>query len=475
MKVSVSRGSLAGVKSQLTMVPITEGEKLSFQTKEMSAKEGKMHVLYSGYKGSKLLLLVGLGKKKELTKEKVRKAFASAVKKAKSLNVEEFLVVSNIAGMNEKESSAAITEGILLGNYAFDKYKTKKKEEKEVKGFAIVAGGDVSREVKEAEIVCGNANLIRDMVNENADVMTTTKIASIARDIARKNHLRLRILEKHEMERLGMNLLLGVSRGSIYPPRMIILEYRGNKKSKDKIALVGKGITFDSGGINIKPSGWIETMRQDMAGAATVIGAIKTVAELKLPVNLVAVAPVCENMISRHAQKPGDIVKGYSGKTVEIENTDAEGRLILGDALAYTEKVIKPSAIITVATLTGAVLAIFGEYVAPMMGTSKHYMKKLYDSGERTHERVWELPLYEEFMEEVKGETSDIRNLGYNKRYAGTIMGGAFLKNFVDKTPFVHVDIAGTAWWEKPRGHVPKGGTGFGVRLLTDFFKHLHK
>ena len=249
------------------------------------------------------------------------------------------------------------------------------------------------------------------------------------------------------------------------------MKYKGTSAKKDWIALVGKGITFDTGGINLKPSGHIETMRTDMAGAAACIYTMKAIAQMKLPVNVVAVIPLAENMISHTAYKPGDVFTAYNGKTVEIGNTDAEGRLILADALSFTEKTFKPKAMIDIATLTGACIVSFGEIVAAFLTNDEKLSSALIKASEITGERIWRLPLYKEYNEDIKSEIADIINVPA-QRTAGTIIGATFLKNFVEKTPWVHIDIAGTAWYSKKRGYNPKNATGFGVRLLYEFVKN---
>jgi len=471
MKVSVSKVLLEKLKSGLVVVPILEGEKpLPFQKKDMKGEFKKLYLSYEGHKGCERVLFAGLGKKKEVDAERVRRVFSLAVKKVKSLKIEEFSVfLGRIPGVSDQDAANAVVEGALLGNYSFDKYKTKEKGEKEIKQVALLAKGNVR--VDDTVKVCENVNFVRDMVNENADVMTPDRIVSVAREISRKNRMKFKALGSKELRRLGMNLLLAVGQGGQYQQSMAVLEYRGG--GKEKFALVGKGITFDSGGLNLKPTNYIETMKQDMAGAAVVLGVMKTIAELKLKVNVVGVVPTCENAIGPKAYKPGDVLKSYSGKTVEVENTDAEGRLILADALAYAEKSFKPTQIIDIASLTGAALVIFGEFVTPVIGKGK-FMKKLFEAGEKSHDRVWELPLYEDFVEEVKGEIADVRNLGYNKRYAGTVMGAAFLNKFVE-TPLIHLDIGGTTWHEKERFYTPKNATGAGVRLLVEFFRSVSK
>jgi len=474
MKLSVSSGRLEDHPTPLLIIPIIEGNTpLPFQKDVMKGEAKKLYLLYEGYKKSEMVLLVGLGKKEELNLETLREGFGLAARKARELKVKKCsLLFKNVPGIPDKEVVTAMAEGFMLGSYSFDKYKTIDKND-ELQSCTVVTNvKDHAKAVENILVVCDSVTMVRDMINENADVMTTTKIAQIAKTIAKHPRIKIKIIEKDQLEKLGCNLILSVGRGSRYPPKMIVMEYNGNKFNKDRIAIVGKGITYDSGGINLKPTGYIETMKQDMGGAATVMGVIKAVAELKLKANVITVVPTCENMIGPNSYKPGEVITSYSGKTVEIENTDAEGRLILADAITYAERNLKTTQIIDIATLTGSAAVIFGEYVTPMIGDGK-FKKQLLEAGEKTHDRVWELPLHKEFLEETKGDISDIKNLGYNKRFAGTIMGAAFLKQFVDKVPLLHLDIGGTAWYEKTRGYIPKYATGAGTRLLIEFFREI--
>jgi leucyl aminopeptidase len=314
--------------------------------------------------------------------------------------------------------------------------------------------------------------LCRDMINETSDRCNPVTFAAEAKKLARAGGMTCRVYGKNEIQKMKMGLLMAVSRGSSYPPRMIVINYRGNPKEKKSIAIVGKGITFDSGGMNLKPSGHMETMRSDMSGAASCLYAVMAAAELRLKVNLTAVIPLCENMLSNNSFRPGDIFTAYNGKTVEIGNTDAEGRLILADALAYTVDRLKPDCIIDIATLTGACLVCFGEIIAGMLSTDDKLAERLFRAGEKSGERLWRLPLYREYDDDMKSDFADINNVSAG-RNAGTIMGAVFLKNFVDKTPWAHIDIAGTSWYSKPRGYKPKHATGFGVRLFIDLLKQM--
>jgi leucyl aminopeptidase len=269
-----------------------------------------------------------------------------------------------------------------------------------------------------------------------------------------------------------MGCILGVARGSSEEPKLVIMEYlggtKGNPKGKKKIAVVGKGITFDSGGINLKPTGYIENMKDDKAGAAVVLGLMKILPKLGVKHHVIGVMPLTENMPGQSAQKPGDILTAYNKKTIEVVNTDAEGRLILADALSYVEKNYKPDAIIDLATLTGACIVALGYFAAGMLGTDEALIKKITLTGEKTGERVWELPFWDDYRELVKGDIADVNNSIKGAKYTpGTITGAAFISNFVEKTPWVHLDIAGPAWLESDSDYVPRGGTGYGVRLLS--------
>jgi leucyl aminopeptidase len=313
--------------------------------------------------------------------------------------------------------------------------------------------------------------MARDMVSSPPADMTPTVIAGKAREISRQFGLKLKVLERKQMEKLGMGALLGVARGSAQPPKFIIVEYRKGGK-KPFIALVGKTITFDSGGISIKPAENMDRMKDDMSGGAAVLGAIRTAAALRLPLNIVGLLPATENMPGGRAYKPGDVLRTMSGQTIEILNTDAEGRLILADALAYACR-YKPAVIVDIATLTGACNIALGQEATGMLGTDEKFKQKLRDSGQRTGERVWELPLWEEYYELIKSDIADMKNTG--GRGGGVITAAALLSKFVQKYPWVHLDIAATSWSEKDRPYSPKGATGIGVRLLTQFLRDYEK
>ncbi len=421
------------------------------------------------------LILVGIGKREEVSPEHLRNTanrIVSTCRNRKIIEINIFLPV--FKNIDKGTVLSSVAEGLSLSNYSFNKYKTKEDERRTLLRRAYFFGAvkGAAALLKEIEIVCGNTILCRDLVNETSEKANPVSIAKEARAIGRNRGMRCSVLGKKELQKLKMGLLLAVSRGSRIPPQLICLRYNGNPRSKKNTVIVGKGITFDSGGMNLKPSASIETMRQDMAGAAAALYAVRAIAELGIKKNVTAVIPLCENMISNDSYRPGDVIKAYNGKTVEVANTDAEGRLILADAIAYAEKKYRPDYIIDVATLTGACLVCFAEYIAAVVSTDDKLADAIFKAGEETGDRVWRLPLYKDYDEDLRSDIADIKNVSAT-RNAGTILGGIFLKSFLKKTPWAHIDIAGTAWYSKHRGYRPKYATGFGVRLFVELIKKL--
>lgn len=322
--------------------------------------------------------------------------------------------------------------------------------------------------VQKTSIITDAVFFARDLVSAPANEMTPSILAAHAQKLAKKKNVSCRVLDQGKMKALGMNALLGVAAGSHQPPKLIILEYAGGKKGVPPIALVGKGLTFDSGGISIKPAEKMDEMKTDMAGGAAVLAVIRAAADLKLPVNIVGLVPATENMSGGSALKPGDILKSYSGRTIEVLNTDAEGRLILADALSYASK-YKPSAIIDIATLTGACIVALGEDVIGMLGTDDRMKKGIREAADVTGEMVWELPLWDHYHELIKSDIADYKNTA--GRLGGAITGAAFLSNFAGDHPWVHLDIAGPAWTTKDKAYIPRGASGVTVRLLVEFLR----
>ncbi len=439
-------------------------------------KAKKSETMFIPFSENPNIIICGLGSAEKADSESVRNSAAAITALCRSRNMDTInILIPEIKNFTESRLLRLIAEGIYLSNYSFSKYKSKNSEDEKhpIKKALFYTDEKLSSAIlNEVKIISGNTILCRDLVNETSDKITPLRIAKEAKKLSSINGISCRVYGKKEIEKMRMGLLLAVNKGSKIPPQLVVLEYTGNPKEKKSIAIVGKGITFDSGGINLKPSGHIETMRMDMSGAAAVLYALKSAAELKLKKNIVAVMPLTENMLSNEAYRPGDIFKAYNGKSVEIGNTDAEGRLILADALAFTEKKLNPDYIIDLATLTGACLVTFGETVAGMLSNNDHLAKIIEESAEATGEKVWRLPLYSDYDEPLKSEIADLCNISAD-RNAGTIIGAVFLKNFINDKKWAHIDIAGTAWYSKQRGYRPKNATGFGVRLLIETLKVL--
>jgi leucyl aminopeptidase len=421
------------------------------------------------YEGKKAVIYCGLSEKDAVSGGVVRSAAAAGVRKALELKRGEVSVVTPQVGRRSGDGWAPALEGIVLGGYKFTKYKTEK--ECALSSIELVGDGISQRSAGRVLFTGECVNFSRDLVNENAHVANPDFIAQQARLIAKNGGMTAEVLAEKEIEKKGLRLLAAVGRASEYPPRLVCIEYRGNPGSKDKTALVGKGITFDSGGQNLKPTGHIETMRCDMAGSAAVLGVMKALGVLRPRVNVVGVCVLAHNAIGEHAYFPGDVYTSYSGKSVEILSTDAEGRLVLADAISYCKDAYRPSRIIDLATLTGGILTSLGTAVAGLFSNDDDLAKRLFAAGEESGERLWRFPLYEEYAETMKSDIADLRNVSsLSKGYASSITGATFIQEFVDKTPWAHLDIAGTAFnEEKARGEVPQFATGFGVRLLLKF------
>jgi leucyl aminopeptidase len=443
--------------------------------KEFSGKVNSTHMIRTlGKLPAERLLLVGLGKTKDLDNERLRQAAGYAVQALRVARVASYASVLHLSGEPEA-SIEAVCEGTLLGSYSFDQYKTRDRDERfsfEEMTLLLPKGAgnrDERVRVDRIQAICRGVTLARDLVSHPGNVATTGYLAGSARELARRHNLTCRVLERDELEKLGMNALVAVGKGSVEPPRLIVLEYRGGAEKVRPVALVGKGVTFDSGGISIKPGAGMEEMKTDMSGGAAVLGALEAAAGLKLPVNLVGIIPTAENMPDGLAYKPGDVLTSLSGQTIEITNTDAEGRLILCDALHYARTTFKPSAMIDLATLTGACVVALGHEASGLMGNDRRLIDRLKRAGERCGERVWELPLWDEYGEGMKSDIADLKNAG--GRDGGSITAGWFLKQFVGTTRWAHLDIAGTAWGDKNRPCSPKGASGVGVRLLVEYLR----
>lgn len=444
------------------------------QEGEFTGKLNKTIMIHTiGRAAAQRLLLVGLGKRAEISRDRLRQAAGTAVLALRAAGVKKADSVLHLAAGGGEEWLAAAIEGHILGGYSFDRYKTGIESNAVVEEMTLLvtepAVSDAARlAATESRVVCEAVILARELVDQPANVATPAFLAERAVEVCGRYGIDCRVMERDELERNGMEALLAVAKGSSQPPRFIIIEYRGAEAKERPTVLVGKGITFDSGGISLKPREGMEKMKNDMAGGAAVLGAVTAAARLGLPVNLVGLIPAAENLPGGRAYKPGDLVTAMSGKTVEIVNTDAEGRLVLCDAMHYAQR-FRPAALIDVATLTGACVVALGTFATGLMGNDEGLARALKKAGEASGERVWQLPLWEEYGELMKSDIADLKNAGGPT--AGTISAGWFLQQFAGKSKWAHLDIAGTAWEEKGRPYLPKGATGVGVRLLVEYLR----
>src|SRR6185503_14879800 len=417
------------------------------------------------------LLLIGCGERKDYKARQVSQMAGSAARFLRSKNAKTIAIVPRSEEDTEKAAQYTIA-GAIMGLFEPDKYRTKEKEQREIKRFEVVIDGAdkgaLQRGVERGRIIGESVNFTRDLANEPGAYMTPIIMAQRAKAIAKEFGLTFDALDQKQMEKLGMGSLLSVARGSDEPPRMIVLKYTPPRKAKSDglLALVGKGITFDSGGISLKPGENMELMKYDMSGAATVIGTMRAIAQLKPAVPVLGVAPCCENLPSGKATKPGDILRAMTGKTIEVINTDAEGRLILADAIAYAKK-LGATQIIDMATLTGAVSIALGDVNTAILGTDQKLIDSFIAAGREVGERFWQLPLDNDYSNQIKSDIADIKNVGGKK--AGTITASAFLKEFADGVSWAHLDIAGTAWGDPATPYRAKGPTGVAVRTLIEF------
>ena len=450
----------------------------AMDAKEFTGEFGQIKILSTAGKfKARNVLIIGLGKRENSTISTLEKAIGLGLRVARdTIGVKNFVTTihRNTTKDNNtiQERIQAVTEGILLGSYQFLKYKTEGVEEikklESAKLFLQKKTEEAVAAVEKGKIIGSTANFVRDLVNEPGSELTPEKFAEIAKKEAEKNGIKITIFDKKKIEDIGLKGLLAVNKGSVNEPRFLVLEYKGN--GEKSIALVGKGLTFDSGGLDLKSAEGMDTMKSDMAGGATVLGAIISAARLNLPVHVYGVIALTENMPANNAYKPGDIIKTYSGKTIEVLNTDAEGRIILADALTYTERELKPNIIIDIATLTGACVIALGSVASGMIG-DKEVTEQLNEASKKSGEKIWELPLWIEYLRQVESEIADLRNIGIFPKEAGAITAAAFLKNFIEKTPWAHIDIAGTAYTKTEKELTKKGGTGWGVKLLTTFIE----
>jgi len=446
---------------------------------EIKGKSGELTLVHSlGKIPAKRVIVAGLGKQAQFNVDSIRRVIAEACRFARSKAARRVATIvhgGGVGGVEPEKAAQAITEGATLGLYRFRRHMSKEPENGDVQELLIVERGEAKRAQLEkgrdlGRVVAEAVVFARDMINEPANFMTPSIMADIARNMAGQYGLELTVLERAQMKELGMGGMLGVSQGSHQDPKFIILSYRGDPGSEKTVGLVGKGITFDSGGISLKPAEDMGDMKGDMAGGATVMAVMRALGTLKPNINVTAVIPATENLPGGSALKPGDVIKAMNGKTIEIISTDAEGRLILGDALSYAVK-NGLSPVVDVATLTGAVRVALGDVTVGVFSNNEDFSKKVMVAAADAGERMWQMPMFEEYKEQYKSDVADVKNTG--GRYGGAITAAQFVGEFVGDTPWMHLDIAGTSLTSKEKGHVVKGATGVAVRTLINLVMNL--
>ncbi|MBI2135263.1 leucyl aminopeptidase [Candidatus Woesearchaeota archaeon] len=455
-----------------------DGIKNLIKNKDFKAEANEVKTFYADTKGVKYVALLGLGKEKEFNLNKLMDSASVLSKKIRGMDIRSFSIYFDSFRNKNFDFEAyleKITQAAAFSLYQFTKYKTKDLDKiKTVDKVNIIVNKDDANKAKKAvddALVYSEAVIkTRDLVNTPPNVAIPEYVSAYAKETARKNGLKFTVLDEKQLEKLGMECYMAVARASVNKPRMFILEYKGAGDEKP-IVLIGKGVTYDTGGVNTKPANYMANMKDDKAGACSVIHVLEACARLKLKVNLVGIGAMAENSISGSAYKPDDVLKSYSGITVEVIHSDAEGRMVLADALAYSLK-FKPKAIIDLATLTGAAIIALGYNASPIMGNDQKLIDKMKKASDKSLEKVWEFPLWEEYEELIKSDIADIKHLGSDID-AGSIIGGIFLKKFVNDTPWVHIDIGGAVWAKQEKSYKTKGATGFGVRLLIDFLRGL--
>ena len=431
---------------------------------DLSDGDSGDYIILPGSSNFKRIMLFNLGDKKKLTNDKMRAFGSKLYSLVNSKKITKMVLDTKSFSMSSNDKSQSMIEGMVLGSYKFEDYKSNKNKKNYLTDISLMGSIDKTI-VKKAQIIGESVCFARDLGNHPANILTPTYLANESKRISKAKNMNCTVIDVSKFEKMGLGSFYGVARGAKEPAKMIIVEYNGASKSQKPIALVGKGLTFDTGGISLKPGARMDEMKFDMCGSATVMGVMNAVSILQPKINIIFAIGSTENMPGSDAQRPGDIVTAYNGKTIEVLNTDAEGRLVLADVLSYVDKNYKPECMIDFATLTGAVLVALGHRASGLMGNDDKLINKIKKSSIATGEKVWELPLWDEYSKDIQGKYADIQNLG--KAGAGTITAGAFLKEFVGNTPWCHLDIAGTAWGPKEPEYQPKvGATGVAVRLI---------
>jgi leucyl aminopeptidase len=441
--------------------------------KETKGKIGAISIVNTlGIISPKKILIAGLGPRNKLSNDVLRDVTGKIAQKIRSMGLPEFsIIVPTDFPIDSNTSISTIVEGALLSMYSFDTYKKEKNEPSPNLSILVSNSKNAQKIISKTEIISQGVIYTRGIANLPPNDCPPSRLASFANAVATKNKLKCKVFSKIELKKKGFGGIFAVGQGSKNEPKLVVLEYYKGRLGDKPIVLVGKAVTFDTGGISLKPSDKMDEMKFDKCGGCTVLGIMKAVSELKLPINVVGIIPSVENMPGGESYRPGDIIRLYSGKTAEILNTDAEGRLILADALSYGIKQYSPKVIIDFATLTGACIVALGNNVAALVSNNQQLSEKIKKSSEKTSEEIWQLPINDDYMNMIKSSVADMKNIGMG-RAAGTITAAAFLANAVDDVPWAHFDIAGTAWTQeasKKKSYNQKGATGFGVRLILDY------
>ena len=493
MNITVEVGDFRQVETDAVLIPVLEDDmhnelllaadaaldgriQAFLNLGDFKGKPKTTSVLYTnGGIAAPRVILVGLGLFEKLDSEQVRQVAGHTARQARDMGLKSITVP--IPPETQDDWAQAAVEASLLSLYEFKQHKTQsddsEDEDKSLESMTFLVGSEsekslIERTVKRGQTIANGTMLARDLSNQPGNHLTPTQLAEKAEEVAETVGIDCTVFDKPTLQEKGFRTLLAVAQGSVEDPRFIILEYTPEGEGHDTVVLVGKGITFDSGGISLKPGKGMDEMKHDMSGAAAVLGAMQVIGQLKPNVRVIGIIATTENMPGSTAIKPGDVVTSYGGKTIEIMNTDAEGRLILADALGWTAQ-YEPNGVIDLATLTGAVITSLGHIAAGALGTDDALMEKVKKAADKTHERVWQLPLWDDYDEGVKSKVADVQNIGDGT--SGTIAGAAFLKKFAEGYPWVHLDIAGTAWGMKGSTYIPESASGYGVRLLVQLIE----
>ena len=442
---------------------------------EIKGKLGETTVIHTlGRMPAARVVVAGLGKAQDFDTDRARRVSAVVCSRLRKIGIEDLATIvhgAGIGGLEPRSAAQAMAEGALLGLYRFDKYKSGAEDKEDIETLRVVEFDaakipDIEAGVGTGAMLAAAVNGCRDMVNEPANEMTPTQMAEAALEVALASGLEMEVLDRADMEELGMGALLGVAQGSDVPPKLIVMRYQGDPDDEsNSLALIGKGITFDSGGLDLKPAAGMRHMKRDMSGGAAVIAAMGAIATLGPKINVTGIVPATENMPGANAQKPGDVVRTMNGKTIEIDNTDAEGRLVLADALAYARS-LGLERIVDAATLTGAILTSLGKVRMGVFGNDQGLVDAVLASADEAGEHAWQFPMDDEYKQQYKSDVADIKNTG--GRDAGSITGAQIIGEFADGAAWVHLDIAGVAYGDSSAGYKPKGATGVPVRTLVN-------